>query len=191
MSARHFLSVRLRCLTAFTLTVGALAVTPAVSQATVTNPGIAVAGTAIGQWVPGSAFTGPASIQFSGVEYCNNAPSTFVATWTDGFGAHRLRMDPAAQYASLCGAFDSSGAPQFLAFNTFGLPTFAVSDASLDGSADNSYVEGSYDGPLSSFDPFTVVFVLGVPYGVLSLQFPQTPGPLQGAPGRVQPFSLP
>lgn len=107
-----------------------------------------------------------------------------IARWSDASGSHQFKMDgfnPAAPYSSNCSNFTPSG-PQSLDFHSAG---------SFDGATDNaSLSNGDYEGPSSTSNPDTVQFALNTPEGTLMV-YPFSPLPLQGAPGRVQPFGPP
>ena len=154
----------IRSLGAVVFAIGILLAIPAVSQAATTAPGISAAGT-----LPGSLNGNPVNVQFSTVQGCSPGTSTFVATWPGGM----FREGPAGQEDS-CSNFDASGKPQSLHFS---------------GSGGGQFVDnGDLEGPGSPTNPNTVGFTLLTPRGPLVV--PQGhPGPLQGSPGRVQPYA--
>lgn len=184
---RNRLSARLRIrfLTAFAAVLAGLAILPAASQALVlAGNGIAAAGTVVGTWQAGySSFTGQSQVvQFAGVENCFSAfGSTFVATFTDPAGNQdQVSFNSTDnQYQASCSDFDPN--PQILTFSNM-LASFNSSPFSA------SVSDGEYDGPnADDGTPDTVQFTLNTPLGDIFIT-KQTPGPLQGAPGRVQPF---
>jgi hypothetical protein len=154
-----------RFLGAITFAIGMLVAFPALSQATTTSPpGISAAGT-----VPGTYNGNPVTVQVASVQSCIPGTSTFVAMWPGGSFA-----EAANSQSDSCTNYDASGRPQSLSFSGA-------------GKSGGSSVGGNFQGPGSPTNPFTIGFTITTAGGTLNV--PQhAPGPLQGAPGRVQPF---
>jgi hypothetical protein len=153
-----------RFLGAITFAIGMLIALPATSQAASTSPpGISASGT-----VPGTYKGNPVTVQVASVQGCVPGASTLVAIWPGG-----SFTEAANSQADSCTNYDSTGKPQSLSFTGSG--------------KSGGTVTGDFEGPGSPSNPFTIGFTISTAAGTLTV--PQhAPGPLQGAPGRVQPF---
>lgn len=157
----------IRSLRAVMFAIGILVAVPAVSQAAATtSPGISAAGT-----VPGTYNGNPVSVQVAAVQACSSGTSTFVVMWPGG-----VFKEAAAGQSDSCSNFNGSGMPQSLTFSGSGTPSGTLSG-------------GDMEGPGSTTNPNTVGFTITTASGG-TLVVPQGHlGPLQGAPGRVQPYA--
>jgi hypothetical protein len=181
MSFRTLIAKR-RLLAAAAVVASLLVTAPAAGATTVASGyGIAAAGTVAGSLTPLFGGTGvPVTVQFATVQNCLvPSASSFAAHWSDPAGTHSLRLVPGAD-TNQCTAV-GSGQIQ----NAWG------GSAATETSPGDSYVSGYLNGP--SIGPGTVSFTViceegGTEY-LLSVGT-QAPGPLQGAPGRVQPFGI-
>lgn len=156
--------VRTRMMRAVLIAVGALALLPAVSQATATtSPGISAAGTVQG-YINGNGVL----VYVAAVQGCTPGTSTFLAEW-----AGSLFREGSAGQSDSCSNYNGAGQPQSLQFGGSG--------------TSGTVTGGDFEGPGSPSDPNTVSFTITTPVGTLTV--PQAaPGPFQGAPGRVQPY---
>lgn len=136
---------------------------------TVGSSGIAAAGT-----LPGTYNGNPVSVQVSTVQRCTPGTSTFVAVWPGG----TFKESAGSSQSDTCSNYNTAGYPQSLTFSGNGTTGGSVTGGDLEG-------PGSPNG-----DPTTIGFKIITPGGTLTVN-QGSPGPLQGGPGRVQPFNLP
>lgn len=157
--------MRIRLLEASVVAVGLLCLLPAIAQATAPpSPGISAAGTVAG------TFNGsPVVVQVAAVQGCAPGTSTFVAMWP----GNSFREGAAGQ-SEFCSNYDGSGRPQSLQFSGSG--------------ANGTLTGGDLEGPTSPSNPNTMSFTIHLTGGGVLAVTNSTPGPFQGAPGRVQPY---
>jgi hypothetical protein len=162
---------------AFAVAASGLAAIPAGSLASTTAsqlPGMSGSGTLNGFWSSSeTSASGPVVVQFATVQQCREDlyPSSFVVKWTDPNGSHTFR-ETAIRGGSVCADW-----PFDIGVDSPGT-TVAPFDSSI------SAVLFSPD----DFPPAGEIgFNLTVPDGTIFVA-PQVPGPLQGAPGRIQAF---
>jgi hypothetical protein len=180
MSFRTVLPAR-RILAAALVAAACLVAAPAAGAVVSQGYGIAAAGTVNGSVGPMNGGTQtPVTVQFASIQNCAvPGGSSFVAHWTDAAGAHALTLVPGAN-ANQCSTLGSSQI-QYIFFD---------SQATMSAPSD-SFVDGVFQGPgFGDTVSFTAFFIEnGTGYQLFVGD--QTPGPLQGAPGRIQPFGAP
>jgi hypothetical protein len=135
---------------------------------------MAGAGTVNGTWISSqSSDSTPVVVQFATIQQCREDlhTSSFVVKWTDPNGSHTFK-ETAIRGGSVCADW-----PFDIGVDSPGT-TVAPFDSSI------SAVLFSPD----DFPPAGEIgFNLTVPDGTIFVA-PQVPGPLQGAPGRIQAF---
>ena len=181
MSLRTVFSTR-RLPAAALVAASCLAAAPTAGAVVSQGYGIAAAGTVNGTVGPltGGGTQTPVTVQFASVQNCLvPGASSFAAHWTDAAGTHAITLVPGANN-NQCSTLGTSQI-QYLFFN---------SQATMTAPSD-SFVDGVFQGPQSAD---TVSFDAIFPENGTAYQLfvgDQMPGPLQGAPGRIQPFGTP
>lgn len=137
---------------------------------TVGTAGIAASGT-----VPGVYNGVSVNVQFAAVQRCTPGAGTFAATWQVNGVTAGFKEASGNSQSDSCTNYDASGYPQSLSFAGSG-----TSGGSLSG--------GDFEGPGAPTSSRTVAFTINTPSGGTLVVGQASPGPLQGSPGRLQPF---